>query len=111
MSFFITDNVYDEEKNVICLFWIHIAAAEIVKCDLIGSDESGLINVIQSCYKTCELLFPDTYVVGGKRSIIHDIAEGGLHTELSIGSKFLLMREADANLTKLEFYHQAGTVF
>ncbi|CAF1954017.1 unnamed protein product [Rotaria magnacalcarata] len=71
-----------------------------------GSDKSGLINAIKSCYKTCERLFPETYICDGKKSIMHDITGAGLHKELFNGSKFLLMHEADSNLTKLGFYHQ-----
>ncbi|CAF1615005.1 unnamed protein product [Adineta ricciae] len=41
-----------------------------------------------------------------------DVTGAGLHKELATGNKFLLMHEADANLTKLGFYHfgQAGAV-
>ncbi|CAF1541747.1 unnamed protein product [Adineta ricciae] len=76
------------------------------------SDKSGLINIIQSCYKACENLFPEAYVVDGKKSIVYDITGAGLHKELASGSKFLLMHEADANLNKLGFYQagQAGAV-
>lgn len=85
----------------------------IKKVDLViglGSDKSGLINVIQSCCKTCENLFPEAYLDDGKRSVIYDITGAGLHKELSTGNKFLLMHEADANLTKLGFY-QNGNKF
>jgi hypothetical protein len=60
----------------------------------IGSDESGLINMIQSCCKTCENLFPDVYVPDGKRTVMHDVTGAGLHKELG----------ADDNLNKLGFY-------
>ncbi|UJR11630.1 hypothetical protein I4U23_015811 [Adineta vaga] len=78
----------------------------------LGSDKSGLINIVQSCYKICENLFPEFYLEDGKKSIIYDITGAGLHKELSTGNKFLLMHEADANLTKLGFYQcgQPGTV-
>ena len=36
---------------------------------LLGSDKSGLINIIQSCYRTCECLFPDFYVADGKNPL------------------------------------------
>jgi hypothetical protein len=63
--------------------------------------------MIQSCYITCERLFPDTYVPDGKKSIMHDVTGAGLHKEFSNGSKFLLMHEADASFAKLGFYHQS----
>ncbi len=69
-----------------------------------------MINIIHSCYKTCELLFPDIYIVDGKKSIINDVTGAGLHKEFSNGSKFLLMHEADANLTKLGFYHHGNKI-
>lgn len=64
---------------------------------------------MQSCYKTCENLFPETYLEDGKKSVIYDVTGAGLHKELSTGNKFLLMHEADANLTKLGFY-QGGKI-
>ena len=61
--------------------------------------------MIQSCYITCDRLFPEVYQRDGKKSIVHDVTGAGLHKELATGHKFLLMHEADANLTKLGFYH------
>ncbi|CAF4305741.1 unnamed protein product, partial [Rotaria magnacalcarata] len=68
---------------------------------LVSSDKSGLINIVQSCCKTCENLFPEAFVNDGKKSVIHDITGAGLHKELSTRSKFLLMHEADSNLTQM----------
>ena len=36
---------------------------------------------------------------------MYDVTGAGLHKELATGNKFLLMHEADADLTKLGFYH------
>ncbi len=72
--------------------------------ELTGSDKSGLINIVQWCYKMCENLFPEVYLEDGKKSVIYDVTGAGLHKELATGDKFLLMHEADANLTKLGFY-------
>ena len=76
----------------------------------LGSDKSGLINIIQSCYTTCERIFPDVYIVESKKSVLHDCTGAGLHKELSTGNKFLLMHEADSNLTKLGFYQHGKVV-
>jgi hypothetical protein len=64
------------------------------------------MNIVQSCYSTCERLFPDKYIHEKKRSILHDVTGAGLHKELANGSKLLLMHEADGSLAKLGFYHQ-----
>ncbi|CAF1250885.1 unnamed protein product [Rotaria magnacalcarata] len=105
LSHFTQKSMYIHWKEVSGLKNINLFGL-IVGLSAAGSDKSGLINVIQSCYKTCERLFPETYMLDGKKSIMHDITGAGLHKELSNGSKFLIMHEADSNLTKLGFYHQ-----